>query len=70
MTYSVGSGAEIGIMGNRRNTAREALEAAEEYLGANRPNVVITDLATGQRVTLENLRELAEREADDEAKRP
>ena len=34
MSYSIGWGAEIGAMGTRRNTAREALELAEEYLGA------------------------------------
>jgi len=69
MPYSVGWGTEIGVMGHRQDTAREALSLAEEHLAANRSNVVVTDLVTGHRVTLDNLRELAEAEANAEAPR-
>jgi hypothetical protein len=68
MPYSVGWGTEIGVLGHRQENAREALALAEEHLAANRANVVVTDLVTGLRVTLDNLRERAEQEAEDEAR--
>ena len=70
MLYSVGWGTEIGVLGNRQETAREALALAEEYIAAHRSNVTVTDLVTGYKVTLDELRERAEAEADTEAQRP
>jgi hypothetical protein len=70
MPYSVGWGTEIGIMGHREHNAREALALAEEHLAANRSNVVVTDLVTGDRVTLDDLRERAEAEANAETPPP
>jgi hypothetical protein len=69
MPYSVGWGAEIGVMGHRQKTAREALALVEEHPAANRANGTVTDLVTGRRVTLDALRELAEAEANAEAPR-
>ncbi|HEY3719268.1 MAG TPA: hypothetical protein VGL41_03920 [Roseiarcus sp.] len=70
MLYSVGWGTEIGVLGNREETAREALALAEEYIAAHRPNVTVTDLETGYKVTLDELRERAEAEAETETRRP
>jgi hypothetical protein len=70
MPYSVGWGAEIGVMGHHEKTACEALALAEEYLAANRSNVVVTDSVSGNRVTLDDLRELAEAEANAETPPP
>ena len=50
-------------MGHREETAREALALAEEYMVAHRSNVIVTDLVTGYKVTLDELRERAEAEA-------
>ena len=69
MLYSVGWGTEIGVMGHREETAREALARAEEYTAAHRSNVIVTDLVTGYKVTLDELRERAEAEANTEAPR-
>jgi hypothetical protein len=65
--YSVGWGTEIGVLGHRKETAREALALAEEYMAAHRSNVIVTDLVTGYKVTLDELRERAEAEANTEA---
>ena len=70
MPYSLSSGTEIGVMGHRQHTAREALALAEEHLAADRSKVVVTDLASGRRVTLDDLRELAEAEANAETPPP
>jgi hypothetical protein len=67
MLYSVGWGTEIGVLGHRKETAREALALAEEYMAAHRSNVIVTDLVTGYKVTLDELRERAEAEANTEA---
>jgi hypothetical protein len=70
MPYSVGWGTEIGAMGHREHTAREALALADEHVAADRSNVVVTDLASGRRVPLDDLRELAEAEANAETPPP
>jgi hypothetical protein len=64
--YSIGWGAEIGVLAHKRSTAREALELAEEVFAANRSNLSIIDLTTKQMLSLEELRERAEEEADQE----
>ena len=70
MLYSVGWGTEIGVLGHREETAREALALAEEYMAAHRStNVIVTDLVTGYKVTLDELRERAGAEANTEAPR-
>jgi hypothetical protein len=68
MAYSVGWGTEIGVLAHRRNTAREALELAEEHI-AVRENAVVTDLVTGEPISIDDLRERAEQEAKEEEKK-
>jgi hypothetical protein len=68
MSYSLGWGTEIGVLAHRRHTAREALELAEEHIAA-RENVVVTDLMTGEPISIDDLRERAEGEADEEEKK-
>jgi hypothetical protein len=68
MAHSVGWGTEIGVFAHRRDTAREALEPTEEHIAA-RENVVIIDLATGEPISIDDLRERAEQEAEEEEKR-
>jgi hypothetical protein len=68
MAYSVGWGTEIGVLAHRRASAREALELAEEHVAA-REEVVITDLVTGEPISLDDLRERAEQEAEAEEKK-
>lgn len=62
--YSISYGGDVSIAEINRGSAREALEVAEEYLAANRTHVIVTDLATMRHVSLEELREIAEAEAD------
>jgi hypothetical protein len=66
MAYSVGWGAEIGLLGQKVKTAREALALAEEHLGTGRADVVVIDLKTNSAVAMDDLRELAEQEVDEE----
>jgi hypothetical protein len=68
MAYSVGWGPEMGVLAHRRTSAREALELAEEHAAA-REEVVITDLVTGEPISLDDLRERAEQEAEEEEKK-
>jgi hypothetical protein len=65
MAYSVGWGTEIGVLGHKVKTAREALALAEEHLGAG-AKVVVTNLVTNEPVAIDDLRELAEEEVDEE----
>jgi hypothetical protein len=64
--YAIGWGAETGAFAHQRATAREALELAEAVSAANRANLSIIDLTTKQMLSLEELRERAEEEIDEE----
>jgi hypothetical protein len=64
--YSVRYGIGLSAETLEFPTARAALEAAEEYVAADRPNVVVIDEATKLEVSLDELRELAEAEAQAE----
>jgi hypothetical protein len=57
----VGWGAEIGVLAHEFGTAREASEVAKEHIAA-RENVIVTDLVTGEPISLDDLRERAEEE--------
>ena len=65
--YSISWGTDVGVLGHRRETAREALALAEEHVAADRPNVTITDLTTGHAISMDDLRERAEAEANSNA---
>jgi hypothetical protein len=64
--YSVRYGLGISIGTHDFPTAREALAKAEQYDAADRPHVVITDTASKRPVALDELRDLAEQEAQAE----
>lgn len=66
--YSIRYGADVSVETVERKTAREALQAAEEYIAANRPHVIVTDTSSQSHVSLDALREHAEAEAEIEAK--
>lgn len=69
MPYSVGWGLEAGVFAHKCETAREALELAEEHLAAQRADVVVTDLVTQEPMPIEALKQLAEKEAGEEGAR-
>jgi hypothetical protein len=68
--YSVHYGVGISIGAHDFPTAREALAKAEQYDAADRPHVVITNTASKRPVALDELRELAEQEAQAEVDGP
>jgi hypothetical protein len=65
--YSVRYGIGLSAETLELPTPRAALGAAEEYVAADRPNVVVADTATMLVVGLNELHELAEAKAQAEA---
>ena len=68
--YSIRYGADVTLDTVDLETAREALEAVEEYIAAKRSHVGVTETATLRNVDLVELRELSAAEIQAEVDGP